>query len=141
MVSDHGRVLNSRTGRLLVASDNGHGIWRVWLSHNGKRVNRQISHLVLETFVGLCPPGLEACHFNDVGSDNHLVNLRWDTRSANRIDRLRNGRDHMAKRDTCVNGHEFTAKNTGSRKDNNGRVCRQCVRDKVARYRVKAKVT
>lgn len=47
--------------------------------------------LVLLTFVGPCPAGMEACHTNDNPTDNRLVNLRWDTRLANMADRDKRG--------------------------------------------------
>jgi hypothetical protein len=55
-----------------------------------RRVRRQ--QIVLETFVGPCPPGMEACHENDVKTDNRLCNLSWGTRAKNVRDAHRNGR-------------------------------------------------
>lgn len=46
-----------------------------------------VHRLVLLAFVGPCPEGMEACHFPDRDpSNNRLINLRWDTRGANRTD-------------------------------------------------------
>ena len=67
---------------------------------------------LLEAFVGPCPSGQEACHANDDPRDNRLENLRWDTRSANALDSVRNGTHHAARRTHCAQGHEFTAINT-----------------------------
>jgi DNA-binding transcriptional regulator YiaG len=47
--------------------------------------------MVLETFVGPRPAGMECCHANDTQSDNRLSNLRWDTHKENCRDRARNG--------------------------------------------------
>ena len=58
----------------------------VTLVNTGEKGRREVWHvhdLVLLVFVGLKPIGLEACHANDIGSDNQLTNLRYDTRSAN----------------------------------------------------------
>ena len=57
----------------------------------GNREVVRVHRLVLEAFVGPCPPGMEACHYNDIGDDNRLSNLRWDTHAANRADAKRNG--------------------------------------------------
>jgi hypothetical protein len=46
--------------------------------------------LVLELFVGPCPPGMESCHWDDNGLNNALGNLRWDTSKANAADSWRN---------------------------------------------------
>src|SRR6185437_2339954 len=44
--------------------------------------------VILTTFIGPCPPGLECCHGPDDNPMNNAVsNLRWDTRSANVKDR------------------------------------------------------
>jgi hypothetical protein len=53
---------------------------------------RFLHRLVLEAFVGPCPPGCVGCHANDDPSDNRLENLRWDTHKANSADAVRNGR-------------------------------------------------
>lgn len=57
----------------------------------GRMQYGRIHRLVLETFVGPCPPGMEACHNNGKEPDNRIVNLRWDTRSNNLRDRVRHG--------------------------------------------------
>lgn len=56
---------------------------------------RYVHHLVLETFVGPCPPGMEALHRNDVQYDNRLTNLKWGTHKQNCELRRRNGRDRF----------------------------------------------
>lgn len=64
----------------------------------GNQVNRQVHHIVLEAFVGPCPPGMEACH-NDGNSLNcSASNLRWDTRRNNLADRRRHGTDPTGSR-------------------------------------------
>ena len=50
-----------------------------------------IHTVILETFVGPCPPGQEACHRNGDPSDNRLANLRWDTHAENMRDAVRHG--------------------------------------------------
>jgi hypothetical protein len=69
------------------------------------------------------------CHENDIRTDNRLPNLRWDTRSANEHDKVRNGRHHSAKKTRCVNGHEFTLENT-IRDQNGHRQCLTCKRER-----------
>lgn len=50
-----------------------------------------VHRLVLETFVGPCPDGMEACHGNGDNSDNRLENLRWDLHQSNIDDKTRHG--------------------------------------------------
>jgi hypothetical protein len=45
--------------------------------------------MVLEAFVGPCPPGMECRHLNGVPFDNRVENLTWGTASENLADRKR----------------------------------------------------
>jgi hypothetical protein len=54
--------------------------------------HRRVHHMVLETYIGPCPTGLVACHWDDDNNNATLMNLRWDTKDANKEDRKRNGR-------------------------------------------------
>ena len=64
---------------------------------SGKRKNVAVAHCVLFAFIGPKPANQECCHENDNREDNRLVNLRWDTRAANQVDRIKNGRCATAK--------------------------------------------
>ena len=52
---------------------------------------RGVHQLVLLTFVGPCPPGMECRHLDDNPSNNNLENLCWGTRKQNMKDRVLNG--------------------------------------------------
>lgn len=85
-----------------------------------------VHRLVLEAFVGPCPDGMEACHHDDDPTNNHLSNLRWDTRGANLKDRYRNGYVHPNSRKTrCIRGHELSGANLRVFPDGH-RQCREC---------------
>src|SRR3546814_9920541 len=56
-----------------------------------KRRCAYVHDLVTEAFIGPKPRGLEVCHNNGTRNDNRLVNLRYDTRSANAMDRHLHG--------------------------------------------------
>jgi len=49
-----------------------------------------VHRIVLEAFVGKCPIGMQACHYDDNPMNNRIENLRWDTWQNNVIDGLRN---------------------------------------------------
>jgi hypothetical protein len=55
--------------------------------------------LVLDAFVGPCPPGYLRRHLNDIPSDNYLTNLAYGTPTDNILDRIRNSltckREHL----------------------------------------------
>lgn len=64
----------------------------VGLSKNGKKKHFKIHVLVLTAFVGPRPKGQEACHFPDSNlANNHLSNLRWDSKGSNYSDRVVHG--------------------------------------------------
>lgn len=91
-VSDKGRVRsypNSRGKGFTVLSpfinDDGYAI--ATFSVNGRRSKHLVHRLVLLTFRGEPPPGYVACHGPKGNVDNSLPNLRWDTHSANLLER------------------------------------------------------
>jgi hypothetical protein len=77
--------------RRLKPGKDGGGYLIVGLQKDGKQYTRKVHQLILETFVGKCPNGMEACHLNGVRDDNRLKNLRWDTPKANCADRKLHG--------------------------------------------------
>ena len=93
-----GRILNpypiDQWGHLSV------GLWR-----NGRRVSRQVHHLVLEAFIGERPQGAETLHGDGDASNNLLSNLRWGTHSENEADRVSHGTHNNAAKSVCPRGH------------------------------------
>lgn len=101
-VSDHGRVLSldridgqgrDWKGRILKLKGrkNGNGYLHVALCKDGNVLYREVHRLVLETFIGPCPEGMEACHGKQGHRVNQLSNLRWDTYRNNALDMIRDG--------------------------------------------------
>jgi hypothetical protein len=89
-----------RTGvwKLLKGTRDRHGHLRYNL-RGGMRSGHQ---LVLEAFVGPCPPGMECCHGNDIPDDNRIENLRWGTPKSNGEDRVRNDRQVRGEKHGCA---------------------------------------
>lgn len=69
-----------------------HGHLMIRMSYGGKAVRLYIHRLVLELFVGPCPPGMEGCHNDDNPANNCITNLRWDTHSNNMKECSQKGR-------------------------------------------------
>ncbi len=65
----------------------------VVLSQSGREATLLMHRLVLESFVGLCPDGMECCHEDGDTKNNHLDNRRWDTRQSNSDDKYEHGTD------------------------------------------------
>ena len=126
------RSIAMRDGRtytkesLVLKEQWGRGYATVRLRKPGVQQAIRIHREVLKAFVGPCPPGMEACHNNDVRQDNRLENLRWDTRSANHIDAVSNGRNRQTQKAKCPQGHDYSKENTVVWMDNNGRPHRRC---------------
>lgn len=78
-------------GRWLNPTKNQHGRLRIILCRDGKHYHKEIHRLVLETYRGKCPEGMESCHNNGNKLDNRVDNLRWDTRSNNHKDAVKHG--------------------------------------------------
>lgn len=91
-VDTDGRVWSPHTGLQLKPSlaGKGKGHWSVSIRINGRTRRVYVHTLVLTTFVGPRPTGMEACHNSGDRDDNRLANLRWDTRQAN----VRDAEDH-----------------------------------------------
>lgn len=62
------------------------------------QISRLVHRLVLETFVGPCPEGMEGCHNDGDHTNNQLGNLRWDTHQENIQDRDRHNRTARGQR-------------------------------------------
>jgi hypothetical protein len=94
-----GNVYSNKTGTWikLVPYPDPAGYLQVGLHFFGVRYVKQVHILILETYVGPCPPGLEGCHKDDNKSNNSVTNLRWDTHVNNCADRRRNG-NHIGSR-------------------------------------------
>jgi hypothetical protein len=70
----------------------------VLVRDDGKNVTWKVHSLVLCAFAGPPSIGLEACHENDVCTDNRASNLRWDTEKSNAGDKKKNGLDNTGSR-------------------------------------------
>lgn len=60
----------------------------VALRRDGETHLRRVHSLVLSAFLGDCPEGKEGCHNDGNPLNNHIENLRWDTRKANIMDSI-----------------------------------------------------
>lgn len=72
------------------AYPNGYLYLALWRTGEGQ-YTRLVHRLVLEAFVGHCPPGMECCHADGDRTNNHVANLRWDTRVNNHADKRKHG--------------------------------------------------
>ena len=67
--------------------------------------SKLVHRLVLETFDGPCPEGMETRHLNGNPADNRLENLCWGTSQQNEYDKIQHGTSNRGDR----NGHSKLA--------------------------------
>ena len=91
------RSLPWNKARRLASPMDSHGYKRVELYGRGRK--RVFVHaLVLESFVGPCPNGMECRHLDGDKTNNHVTNLTWGTRSENVHDTLLHGTSNHGER-------------------------------------------
>jgi len=86
-VSNHGRVMNAITGRILSLRDNGNGYKIIQL---GKGKNHYVHRLVAYAFIENPNNYTIIDHLNKVRYDNNVNNLRWCNQSMNLKNRSAN---------------------------------------------------
>lgn len=100
-IDENGTVLSVRNGRgknrpwdearRLKPSTAKDGYRRVCLCNNGHEQTALVHALVLTTFVGPRPSGMECRHIDGCKTNNHVSNLAWGTSSENHHDKLLHG--------------------------------------------------
>ena len=88
-ITKGGRVWSHKPKKWLKPKLSSNG--RYLFVNLGRKHTCNIHRLVLETYVGPCPKGMECRHLNGNGQDNRLENLCWGTRSENRQDSIQHG--------------------------------------------------
>ena len=97
----------------------------------GVRLRHMVHALVLITFVGPRPDGMQGCHNDGDPGNNWIGNLRWDTPSSNMVDRVEHGNDPQSNRVACPRGHALVSPNLTERHAVAGkRMCWACDRER-----------
>ena len=88
-----GSIYSAKYGTLreLSRTPRDDGYVHVVLRRDNKSFNFLLHQLILLTFIGPCPRGMECCHINGDKSDCRLENLHWETSSKNAKDRVKHG--------------------------------------------------
>lgn len=114
MVRTNGGAMRLSRGRILVLGAykrTGHK--HVTFSVEGSTRTFTVHSVVMLTFVGPRPEGLEIRHLNGIPDDNSLTNLVYGTALENAEDRDdRHGRNYQSNKTHCPQNHEYTEENT-----------------------------
>ena len=86
-----GKFIAPTPQRILAGSLDKGGYRRLVLRRDGRNHYLKVHTLVLEAFIGSCPPGMQGCHGDGIRTHNWLSNLRWDSCKNNHHDRLEHG--------------------------------------------------
>ena len=96
--ANSGRKGCPRTRHTITPTTNQYGHLKVRLRSAQRCAIKYVHRLMLETFVGPCPPGMECRHLNGDPTDNRLCNLVWGTHSENIKDMYRHGTQNTKNR-------------------------------------------
>lgn len=91
---DNTRKTLRKEPHLLKLTDDGN-YYRVGLCNEDGVILHTVGRIILTTFIGPCPNGMECCHNDGNPYNNKLNNLRWDTRKGNFKDRTKHGNTVM----------------------------------------------
>lgn len=93
-VNNLGEIFSIKNQQLLKPNKDNKGYLRVNLynwSESSKSRTFLVHTIVMLTFKGPRPKGMEICHNDGRPENNKLDNLRYDTKSANNLDKKRHG--------------------------------------------------
>lgn len=83
IISDSGKIVNTKTGRVLKQFLNPKGYSQIQLSTNGLSKTISIHRCVWETYKSVIPKGLEINHIDGVKTNNNISNLELVTHAEN----------------------------------------------------------
>lgn len=113
-------------GRVLKQHKRPDGYLQVQLYSGGEGRWFSVHSVIAAAFFGPRPKGFDVCHGDGNPANNAVVNLRYDTKSANQLDNVAMGTHAYAAATQCKNGHEWTAQNTYRPPSLGHRRCRTC---------------
>lgn len=124
-VTDRGRKWK---GRISAPKPRYDGYVPVTMWREGAQHVLLIHAVVLASFVGPRPEGLEVLHRDGDRANNRLDNLSWGTHAENVRDQLAHGTHTHAALEACPQGHPYSGENLYVYPGRPHRGCRECRR-------------
>jgi hypothetical protein len=90
-VSSDGLVYRKDSGNAVAQQANAKGYMTVNLSEGGEATRITVHRVVLESFIGLRPEGMQARHKDGNPANNRISNLKWGSPSENEADKATHG--------------------------------------------------
>lgn len=88
-ISNHGRVRNVKSGKIIVGGDNGYGYLRVSMCKNGKQKSSLVHKMVAKAFLEEVEGKHIIDHIDHNRKNNNIENLRYVDWSGNGINKLK----------------------------------------------------
>lgn len=88
-ITKDGCIWSKRRYKWLCTHFDKDGYVKISFLKSGRHQTKAIHRLVLETYIGPCPRGMQCRHINSNPTDNRLSNLCWDTLKNNQADRIK----------------------------------------------------
>lgn len=137
------RILRLRNGQqrrykgrvLRICPRAGNAYRSVGLSSPNGDVKYEVHRLIILTFEGPCPLGMEVRHLDGNADNSALANLAYGTRGENGRDKREHGTDHNVNKTHCPSGHAYSAETVyASPAHPNRRHCIPCMRRRQRTY-------
>ena len=106
----NGVAWHQAKGRIISSFLAGKGYEAVSLWKENRSQKRYIHELMLTTFVGPCPDGMECRHLDGDKNHNYLENLRWGMPRENSADQLIHGTRNRGEQQHCAKLSELSAR-------------------------------
>ncbi len=135
-VSDQGRVRSldrvdtsgrRRAGVVLAQVISSTGYHQVGLHYGGATRTMHVHRLVMLTFAGPEPEGMEVRHLDGDRTNSRLANLAWGTHAENMQDQRAHGTHRNTVKTHCPAGHPYVGENLMVDRDGHRRcaICRR----------------
>lgn len=128
--------VRQRTLKPFLSTGRGYATYKLYRDGKGRAYYSHV--LVALAFIGPRPSAeVDICHRDDDRTNNHYSNLRYDTKSENMLDRVRNGKHHNSVKTHCPKGHPYSGANLIVRRDGRARSCRACTYARTRAYQAR----